>query len=95
MNSGRGRESVRGPGRRLRRPLSRGSADGRGGRRQVAAPAPQAGVAGRYAASDTALRRSARIVARPTVPTILLPGQITVKGAPAARRCFAPQTLEQ
>ena len=34
-------------------------------------------------------------VARPTVPKILLPFKITVKGAPAARRCCAPQTLEQ
>ena len=36
-----------------------------------------------------------REVARPTVPTILLPFKITVKGAPAARPCSARQTLEQ
>jgi hypothetical protein len=51
-------------------------------------------VARRYAVSGTAVSRSVR-VARPTVPTILLPLKITVKGAPAARRYSAPQTLEQ
>jgi hypothetical protein len=33
--------------------------------------------------------------ARPTAPTTVLPFKITVKGAPAARRCSAPQTFEQ
>jgi hypothetical protein len=42
----------------------------------------------------TAPNRSVR-VARPTVPTILLPFKIPVKGASSARRCSAPQTLEQ
>jgi len=51
-------------------------------------------VARRYAVSGTALSRSVRVT-RPTVPKILLPSKITVKGAPAARRCSAPQTLEQ
>jgi hypothetical protein len=55
---------------------------------------PEYVVARRYAVSATALCRSVRVV-RPTVPTILLPLKITVKGAPAARPCFARQTLEQ
>jgi len=55
---------------------------------------PEYVVARRHADSSTALGRSVR-VARPTVPTILLPFKITVKGAPAARPCSARQTLEQ
>jgi hypothetical protein len=55
---------------------------------------PEYVVARRYAVSGTALCRSVR-VARPTVPPIVLPFKITVKGAPAAHRCSAPQTLEQ
>jgi hypothetical protein len=51
-------------------------------------------VARRYAVSGTAPSESVRVT-RPTVPPILLPLKITVKGAPAARRCSAPQTLEQ
>jgi Family of unknown function (DUF6228) len=47
-----------------------------------------------YATSAVARSRSAQ-VARPTVPRILLPSKITVKGARAARRCSAPQTLER
>jgi hypothetical protein len=55
---------------------------------------PEYVVARRYAVSGTALSRSVR-VARPTVPPIVLPFKITVKGAPAARPCSARQTLEQ
>jgi hypothetical protein len=55
---------------------------------------PEYVVARRYAVSGTAPSRSVR-VARPTVPTILLPLKLTVKGAPPARRCSAPQTLER
>src|SRR5689334_1216076 len=47
---------------------------------------PEYVAAYRYAVSGTALGRSVR-VARPTVPRILLPFKITVKGALAARRC--------
>ena len=70
--------------------------------RGAAQPTPRAAgpaslgyvVARRHAVSGTATSRSARMT-HPTVPTILLPFKITVKGAPAARRCSAPQTLEQ
>ena len=55
---------------------------------------PEYVVARRYAVSGTAVGRSVR-VARPTVPPIVLPFKITVKGAPAARPCSARQTLEQ
>jgi hypothetical protein len=43
-------------------------------------------VARRYAVSGTALSLISA-GARPTVPPILLPLKITVKGAPSARRC--------
>jgi hypothetical protein len=51
-------------------------------------------AARRYAVSATARGQSVR-VARPTVSRSLHRSKITVKGAPAARQCFAPQTLEQ
>lgn len=82
------------PVRRLSLALSRGGADGRGGRRRAAVPASPGRWLPAVMLSGTALSRSVR-AARPTVPTILLPFKITVKGAPSARRCCAPQTLEQ
>jgi len=51
-------------------------------------------AARRYAVSGTTPSLIGA-VARPTVPTILLPFKITVKGAPAARPCSARQALEQ
>ena len=81
----------------VRRPGRRSAARERSGRATDAgrlARFPEYVVARRYAVSGTAVGRSVR-VARPTVPRILLPFKITVKGASAARRRFAPQTLEQ
>jgi hypothetical protein len=68
------------PWRRLSSALSR-SADGRGGPTPGdRSRFPGYVVARRYAVSGTARSRSVR-VARPTVPPILLPFKITVKGA--------------
>jgi hypothetical protein len=76
-------------------PSRAGALTGHGGRRRATGPAfPGYVVARRYAVSGTAVSRSVR-VAHPTVPRILLPFKITVKGAPSARRCSAPQTLKQ
>jgi hypothetical protein len=76
------------------RPLARGRCRARRPTLGNSPRFPEHVAARRYAVSGTALSRSVR-VARPTVPTILLPFKITVKGAPAARRCSAPQTREQ
>src|SRR5689334_6628696 len=73
------------PVRRLSRALSRGGADGHGGRRRAARPASLSmwllavtrSPAPRYV-------RSVRVT-RPTVPPIVLPFKITVKGAPSGR----------
>jgi hypothetical protein len=56
-------------------------------RRRSAVPAPAGPVvARRYAPSGTAVAHSARVrLARPTAPGIVLPVEITVKGAPCAR----------
>jgi hypothetical protein len=82
------------PGASVCRALPRGSALGAPPTPGDWPRFPEYVVARRYAVSGTALGRSV-LVARPTVPTILLPLKITVKGAPSARRCSAPQTLEQ
>jgi hypothetical protein len=73
-------------------PLSRGGADGARRPTPGGWPRfPEYVVTRRYAVSGTALSRSVR-VARPTVPTILLPLKITVKGAPSGRVCDGAQT---
>jgi len=85
------------PGRRSAAPcraLPRGSALGAPSTPGDWPRFPEYVVARRHAVSGTAPSRSVR-VARPTVPRIHLPFKITVKGAPSARRCSAPQTLEQ
>jgi hypothetical protein len=82
------------PGASVCRALPRGSALGAPPTPGDWPRFPEYVVARRYAVSGTAPSRSVR-VARPTVPRILLPFKITVKGAPAARRCSTPQTLEQ
>ena len=73
------------PGRRLGpRPLARGRCRAR---RPTPVACPRFRrpvVARRYAVSSTALTRSVRVT-RPTVPTIVLPGKVTVKGAPDGR----------
>jgi hypothetical protein len=82
------------PGASVCRALPRGSALGAPPTPGDWPRFPEYVVARRYAVSGTALSRSVQVT-RPTVPTILLPFKITVKGAPAARPCSAPQTLEQ
>jgi hypothetical protein len=74
------------PGRRLSRALSRANAAGRGGRRRAAGPATaRPVVTRRHAAPGTAPCGKPR-GGPSSVPGIVSPSEITVKGAPAARR---------
>jgi hypothetical protein len=78
------------PGRRPCRALSGGSPDGRAAAARAAGPLPQVVGTRRYAASMTAPARSGR--GPSSVPGILSPRKITVKGAPSGRVCDDAKT---